>query len=153
MEEYIKTFIQGTEHYFSVTAKDPIHIGAPYLIHYNENLVYDYTGIIGVSGVYTGNVYFSATQALVRYLLLSLEETDFSSEMMCDMVGEIANTVSGNARRDLGSKFMISTPVVLKGKPGEILLSRDTHSFVIPLTWGNNVAVLVVSLKKNEMIL
>jgi chemotaxis protein CheX len=65
------------------------------------------------------------------------------------MVGEIANTISGNAREELGSAFMISTPVVLEEKPRRLQLSDRIPSFVIPITWKEHRSHLVISIEES----
>ena len=64
-----------------------------------------------------------------------------------DLVGEIANTISGNVRQAYGSDFMISVPVVIEGQAKDIKLPEDIKSFVIPLTWHNHKSYLVVCLE------
>ena len=76
---------------------------------------YDYTGVINISGKREGVVYFTAPRAMLTVLLIKMHENDFSHENMCDLVGEGANTISGNARRDFGREFVISAPNVVHG--------------------------------------
>ena len=64
-----------------------------------------------------------------------------------DLVGEIANTISGNVRQAYGSDFMISVPVVIEGKAKDIKLPENIQSFVIPITWKDYKSFLVVCLE------
>jgi chemotaxis protein CheX len=66
---------------------------------------------------------------------------------MCDLVGEVANTISGNARRDFGKDFMISVPQVVAGDPEKVQTPDNTRSFVIPINWRSHSAQLVVCLE------
>ncbi len=84
---------------------------------------------------------------MLTHLLTCLGETEISSENHCDVVGEVANTISGNARKSFGREFMISVPVVIQGEPERIKLPKDIRSFVIPLTWHHNDAALVINLE------
>lgn len=149
-EKDIKVFVDGTTHYFHHVSDEPAVVQVPYLISHNESLIYDYTGIIGISGNRRGNVYFTAPRQMLGYLLMVQGETEINDENCTDLVGEIANTLSGNARRDLGRDFMISVPVVLRGKPDQLLLAKENRSFVIPIQWRQYTAALVVSLEKNS---
>ena len=63
-------------------------------------------------------------------------------------MGEVANTIAGNARSELGEEFEISVPFVLKGAPSEISLPRRDRSFVVPLNWRGQEAAIVVCLSK-----
>jgi chemotaxis protein CheX len=65
---------------------------------------------------------------------------------MRDLVGEVANTISGNARRDFGRDFVISVPSVLSGERPEIPQKPGSRSFVIPINWRSHSAKLIVSL-------
>ncbi len=144
-EEELKTFVEGTTRYFEVAAQQPATIGSPYLLE-GEPAVHDYTGIITVSGKRQGVVYFTAPRAMLTVLLMKMQENDFSHESMLDLVGEVANTISGNARRDFGHDFVISVPSVLTGDQPRIPHKPGTRSFVIPINWRSHSAKLVVSL-------
>jgi chemotaxis protein CheX len=106
-EQELKTFVEGTTNYFEVAAQQPASIGSPYLAD-TPPAVHDYTGIISISGKREGVVYFTAPKAMLTVLLMKMQENDFSHETMRDLVGEVANTISGNARRDFGRDFVIS---------------------------------------------
>ncbi len=143
----IQVFINGTKHYFTTVSERDVRIGTPYLIAPNEAPCHDYTGIIGISGERKGCVYFSAPRVLLRHLLLSLGETNTDAEFMRDIVGEVANTISGNARSEFGNGFMISVPVVVQGLPEKMQLPKSLNAFVIPIQWQNYTATLVVCLE------
>jgi len=64
-----------------------------------------------------------------------------------DVIGEVANTISGNSRSEFGSDFMISVPVVVEGKPQMIATPRDLMAFVIPVQWNNYSLFVVVCLE------
>ena len=147
-EKNIQVFIDGVLHYFNQTSKSSAVVGTPYLLTNSNKLTFDYTGIIGISGAYKGCVYFTAPAALLRHLLLSLGETDTSTESLVDLVGEVANTISGNARKKFGSEFMISVPVVMEGSIDTIHLPRQARSYVIPITWHQYNAAIVVYLDR-----
>jgi chemotaxis protein CheX len=65
---------------------------------------------------------------------------------MRDLVGEVANTISGNARRDLGKGFVISVPSVV-ANTAEGVVTPHARSFVIPINWRTHAAKLVVCLQ------
>lgn len=145
-ENEIQVFIDGIKNYFKTVSERVVTVSAPYLESPSNVPCFDYTGIIGVSGKRKGCVYFSAPRILLRHLLLSLGEKDDSPEFMQDIVGEVANTVSGNARSSFGSEFMISVPVVVQGVPEWVQLPKALRSFVIPIQWNNYTASLIVCL-------
>lgn len=144
----IQVFINGTKHYFTTVSNRQLEIGTPYLAPTSHLPGQDYTGIIGVSGERRGCVYFSAPRILLRHLLLSLGEKGSSEELLVDLVGEVANTISGNARSEFGSEFMISVPMVVLGKPDRIQLpGKLKKAIVIPIQWLNYNSNLVACLE------
>lgn len=143
-EETLKVFVEGATNYFKNASNDAVKVGVPYLIENTAPKVFDFTGIIGVSGPYRGTVYFTAPKIMLKHLLISLGETDTSLENILDLVGEVANTISGNARSMFGHEFMISVPVMIDGIPNSIHLPPDLRSYVIPIYWKSYGAAVVV---------
>src|SRR4030095_3891585 len=131
-ESELKTFVEGTTNYFEVAAQQPASIGSPYLVTEGSPSVHEYTGVISITGKREGVVYFTAPKAMLTVLLMKMQESDFSHETMRDLVGEVANTISGNARRDFGQDFVISIPSVVSGEKVEIPLTQDMRPFMIP---------------------
>lgn len=147
-QQKIETFVEVVKHYFSQFSKDELVVDTPYLSEEKQPHVYDYTGVIGISGVMRGVVYVSASTSLLRVLLNDMMENNNSESMMIDLVGEIANTVSGNARSEFGPEFHISTPFVFKGTPQSVVLPKDGRAFVIPILWQQQVGEIVVCLEE-----
>lgn len=145
-EKDIEVFIDGTKNYFRTSTKTEIVVETPYLISTDEITVNDFTGIIGISGERKGFVLVSAPADMLRYLVLSLGEKSANTELIHDVVGEVANTISGNARRSFGPGFMISVPLIVQGKPDRIGSTKDTKGYVIPSSWNTFPFQLVVSI-------
>lgn len=146
-ESAIKVFVDGATNYFLHSSDEDVKIGAPYLLENTSPLAFDYTGIIGVTGPQRGTVYFTAPRILLKHLLMSLGENDTSNANILDLVGEVANTISGNARAEFGHEFMISVPVMLEGPPGNIHLPESLRSYVIPIYWKAYSAAVVVCME------
>jgi chemotaxis protein CheX len=146
-ESELKTFVEGTTNYFEVAAQQPASIGSPYLVTEGSPSVHEYTGVINITGKREGIVYFTAPKAMLTVLLMKMQESDFSHETMRDLVGEVANTISGNARKDFGRDFVISVPSVLAGEKPDLQAAPGQRSFVIPINWRSHSAKLVVSLR------
>lgn len=150
IEDKIQVFIDGVERFFNEFNDMSIDIGAPYLIENNNPKARDFTGIIGISGEYKGCVYFTAPRIMLNHILMMYGGSvgDTNKESMLDLVGEIANTVSGNARSKYGKNFIISVPLVLEGAPSDIYLPKELRSYVIPITWNKYKADVVICLQK-----
>ena len=146
-EAEIKTFIDGALHYFAVSARQPVAVGSPYLITDGAPTVHEYTGIIGVAGRRKGAVCFTAPRSMLMVLLMRMNETDTSETNMKDLIGEVANTISGNARRDFGKEFVISVPTVMETAGGKFRPPVTARPFIIPLNWRSHSAKLIVCLE------
>ncbi len=146
-ENDIKVFIDGIKHYFTTSTDSNITVETPYLIETDAIEVIDYTGIIGISGERKGFVLVTAPVDLLQHLVLSLGETEATPNLIHDVVGEVANTISGNARRSFGAGFMISVPLIVQGQPSRIGSVMDTHGYVIPARWKSFSFQLIVSLE------
>lgn len=146
-EQALKVFIEGVINYFQHTSDKDVKVGSPYLADNAHPTVFDFTGIIGISGPYKGTVYFTAPRILLTHLLLSIGENDTSLENIMDIVGEVANTISGNARTEFGKEFMISVPVMIEGAESGIHLPSGLRSYVIPIYWKAYSAAVVVCLE------
>ena len=145
-ETELKIFIEGALRIFETLTSQAATVGSPYLVTDGKPGVYEYVGVIDITGVRQGIVYFTAPRGMLTVLLMRMQETDTSDENMRDLVGEVANTISGNARRDLGKGFVISVPNVITNTPEGVVTPHD-RSFVIPINWRTHAAKLVVCLQ------
>jgi chemotaxis protein CheX len=146
-EQTLQVFIDGVVRFFEHTNDKNVKVGTPYLVENETPAAYDVTGIIGISGPYRGCVYFTAPRILLKHLLLSIGETETTNEYLFDLVGEVANTISGNARSSFGHEFMISVPAMIEGAPDNIHLPKNMRSYVIPIYWKAYHAAVVICLE------
>ena len=146
-EEELRAFIEIVNQYFERQTGRLPELGNPYLGDPAALPMYDFTGVIGISGARPGCVYFTAHRDLLRELLLHVGESTLSDENLSDLVGEVANTISGNARRVFGPEFMISVPVVVAGAAQAIQVLRNVKAYILPLRWHKREAALVASLQ------
>ena len=143
-KQNLQVFIDAVVRYFEHTSDNVVSVGTPYLVNNNRPEAFDYTGVISITGPKKGCVYFTAPKILLKHLLLSMGEKDTGVENIVDIVGEVANTISGNARSEFGKEFMISVPVVIEGPPGNIHLPQQLRSYVIPVYWKSYSAAVVL---------
>jgi chemotaxis protein CheX len=142
----IQVFIIGALRYFESLKSETAVVIEPPFITAKERPFREYTGIIRVSGKVTGIVCFTATRAMLETILAYLHQDPKNPEAVCDLVGEIANTLSGNAREEFGSEFKISVPIVAIGEHLETRFPTDTWNYVIPIIWRSEKAYLLISL-------
>ncbi len=134
-EEDIKILIEGTVKFFATLVDSSAEVLAPYLVPHKGAPMMDYTGVIDINGSRTGCIYFTAPSALLRHVLVKHGRTDISNEIMADVVGEVANTISGNARRAFGHDFLISVPRVFAGTSPAGALALSDRAFIVPIAW------------------
>jgi len=143
-DEEIQVFIDGVVRYFQRTTGEPAAVDPPYLKG-EDSVTLDFTGVIGISGRHRGAVYFTSCSEQLTELLQRFGETGVGFSDHEDLVGEVANTIAGNARQYFGSEFLISVPTVLCGQPDRIPFPH-LKSFVIPITWRSYRSYLIICL-------
>ena len=147
LESEVGVFVTGVLNYFGTTVQQAAQCGTPHLALTERPEISDYTGVVQVTGKRTGLVAFTAPKSMLSVMLMRMQETDMSHENLCDLVGEIANTLSGNARRDFGQQFQISVPSILAGREHQIPYPQACRPIVIPIEWRNYHARLIVCLQ------
>ncbi len=146
-EEEINVFVNGVVHYFETMAVVPAEVSSPYLIDGLTGSIMEYTGVIGITGEYQGNVLFTAPVEMMAKLLALYDNQEASVGALLDLVGEIANTFSGNVREEFGADFQISPPLVAHGSPKEVRTAEGLQTYCIPILWLGMRANLIVALR------
>jgi chemotaxis protein CheX len=136
--------------YFNITTEIPAILGTPFLGHPEETLSLDFSAVIGISGSYKGNIYYTAPRAKLHSLLTMLGEGDVGDDLCAELVGEITNTISGNAREELGSGFMISTPLLLTGNNNAVKPANKAPCFILPIEWNTFSSRLLITLSESS---
>ena len=147
-ESTCRLFIESVSNYFSVMTDHDSEINVPFLKDITQLELKQYTGMIGISGNKQGYVYFSANQDLFEELInifIGIDDPD--TDDLMDMAGEISNVIAGNILASLGTNFIISVPLVFEGRPADLEFPEDTFVYVIPLTWRNHQAYVIVGLQ------
>jgi chemotaxis protein CheX len=142
----LKLFVESVRQYFKVLTRQEPQVTSAYLAT-GDLQGHDYNGIVTFSGAYHGHVTVSMPGQLLKELLLLQGETDVSQANLLDAVGEIANTLGGNARKSLGSALQISVPVRLHGTGG-IKARVRKHPYAITLRWNRQPAVVCIDMER-----
>jgi len=79
-----------------------------------------------------GRGHFTAPRGMLTVLLMRMQETDTSDESIRDLVGEVANTISGKCAPRLRQEFVISVRGGI-AHDEEKVTTPHTRSFVIPI--------------------
>ncbi len=146
-EKKLQVFVDIVENYFNQFGEGVVKVDTPYLLENERPDILEYTGVIGISGTQKGVVYVTATKCLLTKALEGMGEPDDSEDNLIDLIGEVANTISGNARTEFGANFHISVPFVFKGSPKSIILPKEERSFIIPIQWQDELAEIVICLQ------
>jgi chemotaxis protein CheX len=147
-EAELKLFVDSVRRYFHVVTKQEPQITSAFLAT-SDLEGHDYNGIVTFSGAYNGHVIVSMPPQLLKELLVLQGETDLAEGNLLDAVGEIANTLGGNARKSLGAGLNISVPVKLHGSSG-IRARVRKHPYVITLRWNHQPALVCVDMTKRH---
>lgn len=144
----IRNFLHSIKNLFSQYSPGVnVEVGMPYLLNKPDLLSYDMCGLIRLSGDYQGAVYFTAHSSMLSHLLVAMGEINTSEILQKDLVGEIANTLSGNAREAFGQGFVISTPQISTHPPANIYQAGLDHLVAIPLSWQKYKSALVLAIR------
>jgi len=146
-ETDLKIFIDGTRNYFSEVTGENAELGIPFVKH-EESILLDITGLITISGDRKGAIYLTASTQMLHEIGKVLLGTDSIAEAdLPDLVGEIANTLSGYVRIAYGDQAMISVPTVVKGRAEDVYIKMETPIYIIPFIWKLHKAYLVVGIQ------
>lgn len=141
----LQIFIDGATGFFDINlGKGEIRVGEPILQSPEKSVFYEYTGLINIFGDRVGKIYFSSPVGLITSLLESMGEKNVDDELISDLVGEIANSIAGNARAHYGSGFCLSIPTVLKEGEVDTRSVNGYQSYVIPLSWKDSHSSVAV---------
>ena len=147
-ETELKLFVDSVRRYFQVVTRQEPQITSAFLGTGDVD-GHDFNGIVTFSGSYNGHVMVSMPPQLLKELLLLQGETDLSESNLLDAVGEIANTLGGNARKTLGAGLNISVPMKLHGSSGVRARVRK-HPYVSTLRWNHQPAMVCVDMEKRH---
>jgi len=145
-EGKLALFVEVTQRYFEKMGEYNVETDTPYLTRdINANL-YEYTGMIHISGNHTGVVFFSTMALTAIRLLHDMDVPSSDPEKLLDLVGEISNTIAGNTRVKFGKDFLLKPPVLIHGEYDHFEPSVVVDTYVVPLSWAKYKSNLIVQL-------
>lgn len=147
MHEDIEVFSEAISAFFHNMTHEPATVRTAYLLEEGRRRPWgDFNGVIDVSGGFRGAITFSAPRAMLVEILDVMGERMHSTERCLDVVGEIANMMSGRARRHFGETLEIAPPRACVDDPLGRIASGSAPPYAIPLRWRAFEANLVVHL-------
>lgn len=134
--EVLNPFIQATLEVFRAMTQMEPRRGTPRLKG-REDVSYDVSGVVGLTGNVQGFVVLSFRQSAALYVVSAFlgEEVQALDDGVRDAVGELANMVAGGAKRVLaeaGYDLRISIPSVIVGPNHTISRPTGIPCFEVP---------------------
>jgi len=151
--KFVNPFVMAIANVFEKMVHTKVRIGKP-LLKQTDLVSAEVSGIIGLSGYVQGMVVLSFPRdaackvaSAFAGVELTMDSPDFA-----DAIGELANMVAGNAKKDFGEyRTSISLPSVIIGPGHTVSQSRAWPYLVIPCetALGNfNVEVALIESPK-----
>lgn len=150
--EYINPFLMATPKVLKTMAFTDATAGKPFLK--KEDLAGgDVSGIVGITGATEGSMSISFTESCICYIITNMfgEEVKGVNDEVKDAVGEIANMISGDARRVLSEKgiaLSAAIPTVISGKNHTITHLSKGHAIAIPFSTPGGDFVVEICFNK-----
>ena len=131
----IMPFVHSTMNVFTTMMNVKPVIAAPHL-KTDARITHDVSGIIGFSGEIIGSVVVSFQLETAKSLVNALVgmEVDATGPDFTDAIGELANMIAGNAKKDLGVSANIAVPTVIIGANHIVGRLSGVPCVVIPCT-------------------
>jgi len=143
-EAEVGVFVNSVMHYFETAVQPPAACGIPHLALRRRPELSDYTGVIRISGRSDGLVFFTAPRSMLCVMLMCMRDTDLSHKHLRELVGEIANTLSGDAQRNFRRQYSVSVQSVVHERDAPMVYPPHARPIVIPIAWRSYQARLVV---------
>ncbi len=115
---YINPFLKSVKNVFDTMINVPFTLGKPDLKR-DKIPSFELSGIIGITGEVTGCVVISLSEGIALQLASALLEEEIVeiNDDCTDAIGEIANMVAGDAKKDFPKgNTSVSVPTIIIGK-------------------------------------
>lgn len=131
---FINPFISAIQSVFKTMVNSEVAIKKPYMLDSNETAS-DVSGVIGFSGDASGCVVLSFNREIACKVASAFAGVDINLDHpdFADAIGELANMVAGNAKKDFtGLKVSISLPSVIVGPDHKVQQLKAAPRLIIP---------------------
>ncbi len=144
--------IQRTTQIFATMFQLEVEAGLPYILDPDSDTGWDISGVISVAGSLSGIIALRYHNKLTDFMLerarIKTTAADVRGSLLCDMVGEVSNTIAGNVLSDTGiADLYPSIPVSIRGENHMISWPKNTEITVVPFSVGPENFVVQAGLK------
>jgi chemotaxis protein CheX len=152
--KFINPFVMAIANVFETMVNTKVKVGKP-MLKQADLVTAEVSGIIGLSGDVQGCVVLSFPGDVACKIASAFAGTELTmtSPDFCDAIGELANMVAGNAKKDFVDHMAsISLPSVVIGPGHKVSQSKLSPFLIIPCetTFGQfNVEVAIIATKKS----
>jgi chemotaxis protein CheX len=147
----IVPFVNSVRNVFKTMVGVPTTVERP-TVKTGNGVSYDVSAIVGFSGQVIGSVVVSFQMAAAIALVKAFAGVDLTSDNpdFADAIGELANMIAGNAKKDLGAAASISCPSVVLGASHIIARLRGVPCLVIPCKTPVGDFAVEVNMKQTD---
>jgi chemotaxis protein CheX len=149
--EYVNPFLASTVNTFQTMMQVKVTPG-DLVLKKQPFPTYDVSGIIGISGGAAGTISISFPRLTALKVVSKFigQEIKIVGDEVTDAVGELANIITGSAKRDLsGLNISISLPSVIIGRSHKLSGPSDAQNLVVPFKSELGDFAVEISLKTN----
>lgn len=148
----IVPFVNSVRAVFSTMVGVQTTVGRPTLKSH-PSPSYHVSGIIGFSGDVVGSVVVSFQRDAAVKLASAFAGVELTpdSPEFADAIGELANMIAGNAKKDLGGAANITTPNVIIGPNHSVARLSGVPCLVIPVSSPAGDFAVEVNIKQVKM--
>jgi chemotaxis protein CheX len=125
-------FVRSVHGVLNMMAHTKVNVGKPYR-KTDPTATHDVSGIIGFSGKFVGSMVLAFKQETAIALASAFAGVEVSPDSpdFADAIGELANMIAGNAKKNF-SGTLISVPSVVMGSAHIIARLQHAPSIVVP---------------------
>ena len=131
--QVITYFVRSITEVLDTMAHVKVTIGKPFL-KTNPAVMYDVSGIIGLSGSVSGSMVLSFQYRTAEAVVTAFAGTPIGQDSpdFADAIGELANMIAGSAKTNLGENANMSVPSIVMGPGHQIARLQGVPCVIIP---------------------
>ncbi len=139
-------FSSRTADFFETMTGRRARVEAPVPEH-SSPVALEFSAVIGITGCCRGVVYLTMSEEMTAQIYRDMGYHDPVQNAGMDLVGEILNTICGNAREEMGREFEISVPVAVSGRQSLVRFSCEDSIYSAAITWCGHRGYIYICLE------
>ena len=146
---YINAFLDSVQNVFSTMLNLKVEAEGLF-VKAKPYPAYDISGVVGFTGELAGSMTLSFSEDVAVKVVeaMTYEKMDVDSDDFVDAVGELANMVAGNAKKDFGLDASIGIPIVTVGAKHSFARLSDVPCIIVPCSCDAGDFTIEINIKK-----